>query len=72
MHYKERTERMGAVIRWGVMFLVMFPFVMVINQCGYNNCYRSDCIAAAMTPVSMFTLLLSLVAAVFWTLSDRK
>ncbi len=63
---------MNVVLRWGLLFLIMFPFVMVINQCGYNNCYRAHCVAAAMSPVSMFTLLLSLVATVLWTLSDRK
>jgi hypothetical protein len=63
---------MNAVLRWGLMFLIMFPFVMVINQCGYNNCYRAYCIAAATPPVSVFTLVLSLVGAVLWTLSDRK
>jgi hypothetical protein len=55
---------MNLVLRWMKVFAVMFPVVMILNQCmynsRYNNCYRAYCLAAAFGPVSILTLFLSL------------
>ena len=63
---------MELVIRWLKVFGVMFPAVMVLNQCGYNNCYRAYCLAAAFGPVAIMTLFLSLGVLVVYALMDRK
>lgn len=63
---------MAIALRWLKVFGVMFPVVMILNQCGYNNCYRAYCLAAAFGPVSIMTLFLSLGVLVVYTLMDRK
>jgi hypothetical protein len=63
---------MDTAIRWLKIFGVMFPAVMILNQCGYNNCYRAYCLAAAFGPVTLMTLFLSLGVLVVYTLIDRR
>ena len=63
---------MEFAIRWLKVFGVMFPVVMILNQCGYNNCYRAYCLAAAFGPVSIMTLFLSLGAVIAVIFMERR
>ena len=67
----ERVTMTGFVGRFIKVLLITFPAVMVLNQCTYNNCYRSDCVAAAFTPVLIMSLVVTTVIVVIVQINNR-
>ena len=68
---REGVIMAGFMGRFIKVLLITFPAVMVLNQCTYHNCYRSDCVAAAFTPVLIMSLVVTTVIVVIMQISDR-